>query len=780
MSPDPVTADRAAIERLLAGECQAPHDLLGPQGLLLGPRSLPGPLDTLGTHDGPAAGDAAEPANPDAATTLLRAFHPDARRCECVLNDGTVTGLDPKDGIFVGRVPRLDSASSYRLRFTLHDGSTCERGDPYGFAPTLGDLDLHLLGEGTHRRLWQVLGSHVRTHEGVRGVSFAVWAPTARRVSVVGDFCRWNGLAYPMRRLAESGIFELFIPGLAAGTHYKYEILGHDGRTRTKSDPVGLSMEHQSGHATRVIDEQTFAWTDQAWMAARDQAEPTREPLLIYEIHLGSWRRDAQQPERFLNYREIAPLLAAHVGELGFTHVELLPVLEHPYGASWGYQVGGYYAPTSRHGSPDDFRFFVDTLHAAGIGVILDWVPAHFPRDDFALRRFDGTALYEHLDPRRGEHPDWGTMIFNFGRPAVRNFLIANALYWLEEFHIDGLRVDAVASMLYLDYSRDEGQWIPNKHGGRENLEAVEFLRDLNRTVFEEQPGCITIAEESTSWPDVTRAVDAGGLGFTFKWNMGWMNDTLEYFGEAHQHRRHHHDKLTFAAMYEWSERFIMPLSHDEVVHGKGSLLGKMVGDEWQRLANLRALYAYQLTRPGKALLFMGSELAPASEWNHDASLDWSLAEHPRHGAVQRYLGDLARLVRARPCLYRSDPDQSGFAWIDCHDSERSVLSYLRRDGDDLAIIVLNLTPEPRQAYRLGVPQAGAYEVLLDSDHEAYGGSEVETGDSWTAEARPHHGHPCSLLLDLPPLAAIILAPTVASPPTGEVQSRLDDPGESS
>jgi 1,4-alpha-glucan branching enzyme len=508
-----------------------------------------------------------------------------------------------------------------------------------------------------------------------------------------------------------------------------------------------------------VVGPSQHRWRDEGWMAERGRRDPRREPVWIYEVHLGSWARVPEEGNRSLTYREIAPRLAEHVARLGFTHVEFLPLSEYPFEGSWGYQVSGYYAPTSRFGTPDDFRFLVDTLHQAGIGVILDWVPAHFPKDDFALRRFDGTALYEHDDPRRGEHPEWGTLIFNYGRPEVRSFLVSNACYWLREFHVDGLRVDAVASMLYLDYSRRHGEWLPNQYGGRENLDAMAFLQAMNEAVAAEAPGCFTVAEESTAWPGVTRGVSDGGLGFTFKWNMGWMHDTLEYFRLDPVHRGWHQNQLTFAMMYEHTERFLMPLSHDEVVHGKGSLFGRMPGDRWQKLANLRLMFTYQVTRPGKALLFMGSELAQAREWNHDASLDWHLLDEPERAAFRDYLVELGRLYRAESCLWRRDHEGDGFAWIDCSDHANSVVSYVRRDGDAHLVVVLNLTPVPRESYRIGVPWGGAYRELLSSDDRRFGGSEVETPARVETEPASAHGHPHSVVLRLPPLGALVLAP---------------------
>jgi 1,4-alpha-glucan branching enzyme len=583
-------------------------------------------------------------------------------------------------------------------------------------------------------------------------------------VSVVGDFCDWDGRLYPMRQLGVSGVFELFVPGVGDGTLYKYEIKTQEGQIRVKTDPLAASCETPPGTAARVAPSR-HQWGDGAWMAARPRRDPAREPVAVYELHLGSWARVPEDGNRTLTYRELAPRLVEHVTRLGFTHVELLPVMEHPFTGSWGYQVSGYYAPTARYGTPDDFRFFVDYCHQHGIGVILDWVPAHFPRDDFALRRFDGTALYEHADPRLGEHPDWGTLVFNYGRHEVCSFLISNALYWLNEFHADGLRVDAVASMLYLDYSRREGEWVPNVYGGRENLEALGFLRAVNDAVRQDAPGAMMVAEESTAWPGVTRPTVEGGLGFTFKWNMGWMHDTLEYFRKDPIHRRYHQDQLTFAMLYEHSERFLMPLSHDEIVHGKGSLLGKMPGDRWQQFANLRLLYTYMYTRPGKQLLFMGSELAPDAEWNHDASLDWHLSADPLRSGLLAFFEDLGRLYRDAPALWRGDPDPEGFAWIDCADRENSVVSYVRRTPGDFVVVVLNLTPVPREDYRIGVPRPGRYTRAFTSDAPHYGGSQLATPSVLDAEPVGFHGYPQSVRLRLPPLGALVLAPESAPAP---------------
>ncbi|HVQ26890.1 MAG TPA: 1,4-alpha-glucan branching protein GlgB [Planctomycetota bacterium] len=630
----------------------------------------------------------------------------------------------------------------------------------------LGPLDLWLIGEGRHHRLWRVLGSHLRRVDGVDGTNFAVWAPNAQRVSVVGDFCDWDGSRHPMRSLGGTGVRELWVPGVRPGDLYKYELVGADGALRLKADPLAFKHEQWPGTASIVQRLDHHVWGDEAWMTARARRDATREPVVMYEVHIPSWRRVPEEHDRPLSYREIAPRLAEHCTRLGFTHVELLPVMEHPFGGSWGYQVTGFFAPTSRHGTPDDFRVLVDTLHQAGIGVLLDWVPAHFPADEHGLVRFDGTALYEHEDPREGRHPDWDTLIFNYGRIEVRNFLVASALYWLHECHVDGLRVDAVASMLYRDYSRKAGEWLPNKYGGRENLEAIDFLRQLNAAVRDECPGALMIAEESTAWGGVSASPESGGLGFAFKWNMGWMHDTLAYFGRDPVHRPWHHDQLTFAMLYEFSERFINPLSHDEVVHGKGSLLSRMPGDEWQRLANLRTLLAYMYTRPGKVLLFMGTELAPWGEWDHDHSLPWSLLDDPPHRDFERFVAELGRLYHAQPALWRRDPDPGGFQWIDCSDRHNSVLAFARWDEPragastpDHLVTLLNLTPVPRPTYRIGVPRGCSYAVLLNTDAARWGGSELAVPDRVAAEARPWHGQQHSIELVLPPLAALVLRP---------------------
>jgi 1,4-alpha-glucan branching enzyme len=728
-------SDRAA---LVEGRHGDPHRLLGPH-----------PATVQGT-----AGVAIRVYQPEAADVLL-------------LREGVATALRPEgDGFFVLFLPGEKLPLRYTLRFIAPDGRSWERGDPYRHRPSLGDTDLYLFREGTHRRLWDALGAHVRTMDGDEGTAFAVWAPNAARVSVVGDWCNWDGRQFPMRRLADSGLWELFVPGVPENALYKFEIRTPEGLLRLKTDPLARKMQQSPETASIVVADSRHGWQDEAWMAARERRHLVHEPVHIYEVHLGSWARVPEDGDRPLSYREIAPRLAAHVKRLGFTHVELLPLAEHPFYGSWGYQITGYYAPTSRYGSPDDLRFLIDTLHQAGIGVFLDWVPAHFPKDDYALRRFDGSALYEHEDPRLGEHPDWGTLIFNYGRKEVRNYLVANALYWLHEFHVDGLRVDAVASMLYLDYSRNAGEWVPNRYGGRENLEAIDFLREMNDVICQDAPGCVTIAEDSTAWPGVTRPIKEGGLGFTFKWNMGWMHDTLAYFEQDPIYRRYHQDLLTFAMMYEHSEHFIMPLSHDEMVHLKGSLYGKMPGDHWQKLANLRTLLAYLLTRPGKSLLFMGTELATPDEWNHDESLPWHLLEqHDRH-AFMEYMARLGALYRQFPSFWRSDSDPRGFEWIDVADKTNSVLSYMRHAGDEHAIVVLNLTPAPHERYRIGVMEKGEYVVALSSDDRQWGGSGYASEAAVPTDDIPYHGRRYSVELALPPLSAVVLVPARLMPPT--------------
>jgi 1,4-alpha-glucan branching enzyme len=618
---------------------------------------------------------------------------------------------------------------------------------------SLGEVDLHLIGEGRHERLWDVLGAHVRTVGDVAGTSFAVWAPNARGVRVVGDFNHWNGEGHEMRSLGTSGVWELFIPGAGDGTHYKYEVHGADGSWKLRADPMAFRSEAPPGTAS-VVFTAAYAWDDRDWMTARARGGSAHgRPMSVYEVHLGSWRRGR-------SYRELADELTAYVVETGFTHVELLPVAEHPYGGSWGYQVTSYFAPTARFGSPDDFRYLVDRLHQAGVGVIVDWVPGHFPRDDWALARFDGSPLYEHADPRRGEQPDWGTYVFNFGRHEVRNFLVANALYWLEEFHVDGLRVDAVASMLYLDYSRPEGQWMPNVYGGRENLEAISFLQEVNATAYRRVPGVVTLAEESTAWPGVTKPTHLGGLGFGLKWNMGWMSDSLGYMSHDPIHRQYHHHQMTFSLMYAYSENYLLPLSHDEVVHGKGSLLRKMPGDRWQQLANLRAFLALTWAHPGKQLLFMGGEFGQESEWAESRELDWWLLEHSDHAGVQRLVADLNRVYRSSPALWSQDAEPAGFEWIDANDAAGNVFSFLRWGSDGSVIAcVANFSAMPHEDYRLGLPLAGQWAEIVNTDAGDYGGSGVGNLGGIETEDVAWHGRPASVALRLPPLGTLWLQP---------------------
>ncbi len=624
----------------------------------------------------------------------------------------------------------------------------------------MGESDLYLFGKGDERRIYEKLGSHLRTIDGVPGTSFAVWAPNAQRVSVVGDFNRWDGRCHAMRLLGASGVWEIFIPGVGKGAHYKFEIRNAHGQIGLKTDPYGFFFEIAPKNASIVWDNRKFAWTDAAWLEQRRKRDALRSPMSIYEVHPGSWRKKSLA-ESF-SYRELAGPLIGYLKETGFTHVEFLPVAEHVFYPSWGYQVTGFYAPTSRYGTPEDFQFLVNALHDAGIGVIVDWVPAHFPRDDWALARFDGTALYEHEDPRKGAHLDWGTLIFNYGRHEVSNFLLANALFWCDCFHVDGLRVDAVASMLYLDYSRKEGEWVPNQFGGRENIEAIEFLRKFNHVTYTEFPGVVTIAEESTAWPLVTRPPYVGGLGFSFKWNMGWMHDTLDYFSRDPVHRKFHQNDLTFATLYHHHENFILPLSHDEVVHGKGSLIGRMPGDDWQKFANLRALLGYQWLFPGKKLLFMGGELGQRAEWNANGEVDWWLLEAgPYHLGLQRFVEDLHKLYRAAPALWQSDYDAAGFYWIDCADRENSVLSFVRQDSAHASelVAILNLTPVPRHNYRLGLPRAGRWREVLNSDAASYGGSNVGNLGGVISDDFKWHNQSYSALFTLPPLSVVVFQP---------------------
>jgi 1,4-alpha-glucan branching enzyme len=706
----------------------------------------PNPFGVLGPHRAP-----------EGTGTVVSAFVPWAADLYVVEPDGGETRMQRLSpaGFFRASFPERERFA-YRLRGVNHEGGEHRFADPYAFGSSLGELDLHLIGEGTDLRLYHKLGAHPHAMDGVEGVRFAVWAPNAERVSVVGDFNQWDGRRHAMRLHPGIGVWEMFIPELAPGETYKYEIKPRDGGPFLKADPIAFRSEVRPATASVVYPLGTYQWTDGEWMQRRREADALHGPMLVYEVHLGSWRWTEGRP---LTYRELAMALPDYVEQMGFTHVELLPVMEHPYDPSWGYQVTGYFAPTSRFGTPDDFKHLVDELHRRGIGVILDWVPAHFPKDAAALRRFDGTALYEHEDPRQGEHPDWGTMIFNYGRNEVRNFLLSNALFWLDEYHADGLRVDAVASMLYLDYSRREGEWLPNRYGGRENLEAIDFFRQLNSVVRERHPGALMIAEESTAWPGVTQSVEHGGLGFHFKWNMGWMNDFLRFIEQDAVHRKYHFGLLTFSLMYAFSEHFVLPISHDEVVHGKRSMLEKMPGDEWQKFANLRAALGFMWAHPGKQLLFMGSEIGQWREWNEAGPLDWGVLEGPLHRGLQRWVQDLNRLYRAEPALWKRDDSYEGFDWIDFHDVENSVLSFVRRgaDPEEELVFICNFTPVPRPEYRVGVSREGWYREILNSDAEVYGGSNVGNGGGVQAEAVESHGRPHSLRLTIPPLAVLVL-----------------------
>jgi 1,4-alpha-glucan branching enzyme len=696
---------------------------------------------------------------------VVRALRPSAQSVSVKPGKGksvTMKQIHPA-GIFEGEIPGAKLPLKYKLKVDYGDGGTFTIDDPYAFLPTLGELDLHLMGEGRHEELYERLGAHVREVQGVTGTAFAVWAPAARAVSVVGDFNSWDGRLHAMRSMGTGGIWELFLPGIGAGERYKYEILSPDGELLLKADPYAQETELPPKTAS-VIHSPGHSWSqeDTRYLAERREHQPLNEPVSIYEVHLGSWRLNSLEDNRSLTYSELADELSAYATDMGFTHVELLPVMAHPFSGSWGYQVTGYYAPTPRYGSPDDLRAFIDKLHARGIGVILDWVPAHFPRDEFALARFDGTALYEHADPRRGEHPDWGTLVFNFGRYEVRNFLISNALFWLREYHVDGIRVDAVASMLYLDYSRRAGEWVPNQFGGREDLDAVAFLKELNEVMYAHEPGIISAAEESTAWPGVSRPTYLGGLGFGFKWNMGWMHDTLAYFQQDPIYRRYHHHELTFSLMYAFSENFVLPLSHDEVVHGKGSLYTKMAGaDHWQKLANLRALYAYMWAHPGKKLLFMGCELGQHAEWSHERSLDWHLLEQPEHAGIQSLVRDLNRLYRSEPALYELDSDPAGFWWLEPNDADNNIVAFARqsRDSKRVVVFIANLSPVPHTGYRIGLPRSGRWREALNTDSSYYGGSDVGNLGGVQPEPIPWHNQAFSAEVTLPPLAAIWLVP---------------------
>lgn len=697
--------------------------------------------------------------------SMARVFHPGALSVVLQGCDGQRLPLTKvhEKGLFEAPAPVGFRASpeGYRIEVTFTDGTGFSYADPNAFAPTLGEVDLYLLGQGEHLEAYRVLGAHLRTITGITGTSFAVWAPNAQRVSVVGDFNGWDGRRHMMRRLGGSGIWEIFVPGVAEGAHYKFEIRGPHGDVFLKTDPYGFFAQHDLRTACMVTDLVRYAWSDGGWMERRARRDACAEPMSIYEVHLGSWRRCPEEQDRPLSYLELTKQLVSYVTEMGFTHVELLPVMEHPFDGSWGYQVVNFFAPSSRFGSPDEFRHLIDALHQAGVGVILDWVPGHFPKDAHGLARFDGTALYEHMDPRLGEHRDWGTLIFNYGRNEVRNFLITNALFWLDQYHIDGLRVDAVASMLYLDYSRNAGEWVPNRFGGRENLEAIEFLKAFNTACYARHPGIMTIAEESTAWPGVSKPVYEGGLGFGFKWNMGWMNDSLRYIARPPIHRKYHQGEITFSMLYAYHEHFILVLSHDEVVHGKGSLLNKMPGDDWQKAANLRMFLSWMWAHPGKKLLFQGGEIGQWREWDHASSIDWHLVEHQPHAGIQRLVRRLNQIYRSEPALFALDDRSEGFEWIDFHDADNTVWSFLRKvpagvDASDLLVIV-NATPVVRHGYRVGIPRPGACQEILNSDHHDFGGSGAVANEVCHTEASGAHGCPCSIVMDLPPLAVVIL-----------------------
>ncbi|MBD9528594.1 1,4-alpha-glucan branching protein GlgB [Paracoccus sp. PAR01] len=688
------------------------------------------------------------------AARRLTVFHPDLAAVHAICADGPQELPRLKGDVFSGPIP----PGPYRLRAQDGAGREWEFEDPYRFGPILGEIDLHLIGEGTHHRLWQALGAHIRTHEDASGTHFAVWAPNARRVSVVGDFNNWDGRRHVMRRCDGSGIWEIFLPGIGEGALYKFEILDAQGDLILKADPVGFGSQHPPEKASMVRDIAGYGWHDAAWMDRRAKAQDRGAPISIYEVHLGSWRRKRDEGGRYLSYKELAKELVAYAVEMGFTHLELLPVSEFPFDGSWGYQPVGLYAPTIRFGPPHEFRDLVDAAHQAGLGVLLDWVPGHFPTDAHGLVRFDGTALYEHADPREGFHQDWNTLIYNYGRTEVKNYLIANAVYWLQEYHVDGLRVDAVASMLYRDYSRKPGQWVPNKDGGRENYEAIAFLQDMNIAAYAEAPGIMTVAEESTSFPKVSAPVDAGGLGFGYKWNMGWMNDTLRYMSRAPIHRKYHHDQMTFGLMYAFSENFVLPISHDEVVHGKGSMLRKMPGDEWQQFANLRTYYGFMWTHPGKKLLFMGCEFGQPEEWNHNGELNWQAAARPLNAGLSRLVRDLNHLYRDTPALHLLDAEAEGFQWLRS-DAEQSILAYLRLGGagHPPVAVLCNMTPVPRHGFRIGLPHAGAWREAINTDATIYGGSGQGNLGGVTAEAKSLDGQPASASVTLPPLSVVVL-----------------------
>jgi 1,4-alpha-glucan branching enzyme len=758
--PPPTYPLAAEIESLVHGEHGDPFHVLGPHA----------PDAPTSASTGASTGAPTGLANSAAPSVIVRTFRPGAESVSVIWNGQKwpAEKIHP-DGVFAATISVSDTKSStsdggalspasYRLRIKYPDGEVHEVHDPYAFPPVLTDYDLHLMGEGTHYLKYEKLGAHVRDLEGVRGVHFAVWAPNAKRVSVVGDFNRWDGRVHAMRMRGMTGVWEIFIPDLAERQLYKFEILSRDGnRTEMKSDPYGFFMEVRPKSGSIVYDIDRYQWNDAGWMAARAKRDWLHAPMSVYEVHLGSWRRTGPDGKQWLSYRELADQLIPYAKFMGFSHLELMPVMEHPYDPSWGYQTVGYFAATSRFGEPDDFKYFVDRCHAEGLGVILDWTPGHFPRDGHGLANFDGTHLYEHADPRRGTQPDWGTLVFNYGRNEVQNFLISNALFWLDKYHADGLRVDAVASMLYLDYSRPAGQWIPNQFGGRENLEAIAFLKAMNEVVHQRHPGALTIAEESTSWPAVSRPTYVGGLGFDLKWNMGWMNDTLKYFADDPIYRKYQHNTLTFSMIYAFTENFVLPLSHDEVVHGKRSLLAKMPGDDFQKFANLRLLFGYFFAHPGKKLLFMGGELADWHEWSESTGMDWRLEQSPLHRGVQRLVGDLNRLYSSEPALHEIEFDWQGFEWLEVSDVDGSSLSFLRkaRDAGNAIVVVCNFTPVWRKDYRVGVPELGYYREILNTDSAYYEGGDIGNLGGVEADRVPWNNQPYSLKISLPPLAAV-------------------------
>jgi len=691
---------------------------------------------------------------------VIRAFRPDAKELEVVDRNQPKRRFSAAkvadEGLFEAQLKGVTEAFDYLLEITTWSGETIQFSDPYSYGPILGELDMHLYKEGNHYEIYNKLGAHLTEINGHAGCGFAVWAPNAQRISVVGDFNGWDGRTHPMRRRIEAGIWEIFIPGVLEGAHYKLEVKNCFGQIVLKSDPVGFFGQHGIQTSSLVFNLDRYKWSDDKWVEKRKSKQWYKEPVSIYEVHLGSWQRVPEEGNRFLSYHEFGDRLIPYVKEMGYTHIELMPVAEHPFDGSWGYQVTGYFSPTSRFGNPDEFRNFVDRCHQNDIGVILDWVPGHFPKDVHGLASFDGTHLYEHADPRQGEHRDWGTLIFNYGRNEVRNFLIANGLFWLEKYHIDGLRVDAVASMLYLDYSRKAGEWVPNAYGGRENLDAIYFMKRFNEVCYERYPGILTIAEESTAWPGVSRPTYLGGLGFGFKWNMGWMHDFLQYMSREPIHRRYHQGEATFSLIYAFHEQFILVLSHDEVVHGKGSLINKMPGDPWQKFANLRMFYAWMYAHPGKKLLFMGGEFGQWAEWNHGQSLDWHLLQYPLHDGLRKLVQHLNYLYQSEPAFWQNDDTYLGFEWIDFHDADNSVLSFIRKgETGAIFLFVVNATPVPRHFYRVGAPGEGWYEEILNTDAGVYGGGNIGNYGGLHADPIAWQGRSHSLTLTLPPLATI-------------------------